>query len=346
MKVNVIWFRRFTYPVSLKLIRQKLSERRDSESIEFARKEMKRYLLKKRTAGKRYHPIILENISDGDVVLDVGCGTASRSIWLVRSKRVYNIGVDIDKSSLILAKAEIKEGSLGIIELIVADANFLPLKRDSVSLTIFNAALHHLPYTWKEILEETYQLLKEGGKLIVKEPCSMNPMYAAGTRILRSRFGLFFAASKREQYLARYDEGQIAFKPDELKQRLEEAGFSIERERFLDFIGMPLRRAAEKSRQPYSLVFKLLTYFTKPLDYIMERIPVIQKYCSIIIVVCKKSNSQSLGNARVRKADEPFGESDLEIEPIKFKEVFYCKRCDLIDSYTRTCGARARPDSR
>ena len=252
---------------------------------------MKRYLSRKRTPAKAlYHPIILENVSNGDVVLDVGCGTASHSIGLVRSKRVYSIGVDVNKSSLSLAKAETKKGSLGTIELIVADANFLPLKRDSVSVTVFNAALHHLPYTWKRTLEETYQLLKEGGKLIVKEPCSTNPMYAAGTRILRSRFGLFFAASKDEQHLARYNEDQIAFKPDELKQQLEEAGFSIERERFLDFIEMPMIRATEKSRQPYSSVFKWLTYFTKPLNCIMERIPMIQKYCSLIIVVCKKLN--------------------------------------------------------
>ena len=284
-----------------------MSERRDSRSIEFTKKEMKRYLLRKRTAGKGlYHPIILENISDGDVVLDMGCGTASHTIGLVRSKRVYSIGADIDKSSLSLAKAEIKKDSLGIIELIVADANFLPLRRDFVSVIVFNAALHHLPYTWKETLKETYQLLKENGKLILKEPCSMNPMYVAGTRILRSRFGLFFAANKHAQHLARYDEGQIAFKPDELKQRLEEAGFRIERERFLDFITILLRRAALKSRPPYSLVFKLLTYFTKPLDYIIERIPLIKKYCSFIIVVCKKSNSQSLGNARARKVDKHF----------------------------------------
>jgi len=174
--------------------------------------------------------------------------------------------------------------------------------------------------------------LKEGGKLIVEAPCSANPMCTAGTRILRSRFDLFFASSKDEQCLARYDEGQIAFKPDELKQRLEEAGFSIERERFLDFIEMPLIRAAEKSRQPYSLVFKWLTYLTKPLNCIMERTSVIQKNYSLIIVVCKKSNSLSLGNARACRGDELFGESDLAIDPIKFKENFYYKRCDLIDS--------------
>jgi len=116
---------------------------------------MKRYLSRKKTTAKGsrrvhqvlealYHPIILENISNGDVVLDVGCGTASHSIGLVRSKRVYSIGVDVNKSSLSSAKAETKKCSLSTIELIIADANFLPLKRDSVSVTIFNAALHHL----------------------------------------------------------------------------------------------------------------------------------------------------------------------------------------------------------
>lgn len=36
-------------------------------------------------------------------------------------------------------------------------------------------------------------------------------------------------------------------------------------------------------------------------------------------------------------AHEMFDESDLGIEPIKFKEAFYCKRCDLLVT-TRTCG--------
>ncbi|RLI47041.1 sulfate adenylyltransferase [Candidatus Bathyarchaeota archaeon] len=37
------------------------------------------------------------------------------------------------------------------------------------------------------------------------------------------------------------------------------------------------------------------------------------------------------------RAHEMFDEMDLGIEPIKFKEAFYCKRCDLIVT-TRTCG--------
>lgn len=37
------------------------------------------------------------------------------------------------------------------------------------------------------------------------------------------------------------------------------------------------------------------------------------------------------------RAHEMFDEMELGIEPIKFKEAFYCKRCDLIVT-TRTCG--------
>jgi len=37
------------------------------------------------------------------------------------------------------------------------------------------------------------------------------------------------------------------------------------------------------------------------------------------------------------RAHEIFDELDLGIAPIKFKEAFYCKRCDLIVT-TRTCG--------
>ena len=272
-----------------------MSERKRSESLELTKKEIKRHLLRKRKVRKgSYDPIILENISDGDIVLDVGCGTAGHCIELVRNRRVYNVGVDIDKGSLSVARAEIKEGSLGGIELIVADANSLPFRRNSISVTIFHVALHHLAYTWKKILKEIYQLLKEDGKLILKEPCSMNPMYKAGTMVLRSKLGLFFASSKDKQYLVRYDEEQIAFNPDELIQQLEEISFGIERKRFLDFITLPLTRAASKSRKPFSSVFKLLTHLTRPLDYIVERTPVIQKYCSLITVVCKRLNSSSL----------------------------------------------------
>jgi sulfate adenylyltransferase len=37
------------------------------------------------------------------------------------------------------------------------------------------------------------------------------------------------------------------------------------------------------------------------------------------------------------RAHEMFEELDLGIEPIKFEEAFYCKRCDLIVT-SRTCG--------
>lgn len=267
---------------------------RQTDTPIFSRKEMKRYLSRDRTVSREYHyrkvydpSLVLKSIRNNDTFLDIGCGTAGWDAELARKNRVYVIGIDIDRKALRKTKAETKTDSLGRIEMVVADANFLPLRKNSVDVILFKASLHHLPYTWKEVLKECYHLLKKDGRLILQEP-SINPMYNIGTRILRSRLGLILTGSKEKQRLARYDEGETAFEPNTLARTLEQMGFKVETEHFRDFVTIPLKQAVSKSREPIKSVFKLTMYLTKPLDYIAERTPIIQKHCSFITVVCKK----------------------------------------------------------
>lgn len=222
--------------------------------------------------------------------LDVGCGSASKSIQLVRKHNVYAVGLDVDRKCLREAKPHTKTSASGVIELVVADANFLPFKQNCIDVIMFLVALHHLPDTWKEVLKNCFLLLKRNGILVLKEPCLANPIYTLGVKFLRSKLGSLFAGEGK-QHLSRYDGKQTAFDSNDLTETLENTGFTVEAKQFRGFATLPLEQAASRSKTLYKSMFKTVAYLTKFLDYAVENTSITQKHCSLVTIVSKKEQN-------------------------------------------------------
>ena len=111
---------------------------------------------------------VLDGLEDGDVVVDVGCGTATQAIDLAaRRPGVRVTGVDGDPEILRLARA--KPGA-DRVELREGDATALPLEDGSAAAVICSLLLHHLPPGPKRAaLREARRVLRPGGVLHIAD---------------------------------------------------------------------------------------------------------------------------------------------------------------------------------
>ncbi len=80
--------------------------------------------------------LISANISSGDVVLDVGCGTGSL-LSMIDAEGVKRVGLDISPAMLRMA-ANVD------CHLLMGDAHLLPLRDGCVDLLVSTGTLHHL----------------------------------------------------------------------------------------------------------------------------------------------------------------------------------------------------------
>lgn len=96
-------------------------------------------------------------------LLDIGCGSgfvirAAQGIF----KKLY--GIDISENIL-------KKGSQFADGVICADADFLPLKDESIDMVVLFSTLHHF-YDFKPILNQIHRVLKAGGILYIDHDLS------------------------------------------------------------------------------------------------------------------------------------------------------------------------------
>jgi SAM-dependent methyltransferase len=128
----------------------------------------------------------------GDVagrrVLEIGCGSAPCSRWLVQQ------GADVvafDLSAGMLARAAELNRSTGIdVPLVQADAAALPLADASFDVVLYRLVLHHIAFQGPlaPCFEEAARLLRPGGVLVAIEPGLWHPV-GAGLQ-LANRAGL------------------------------------------------------------------------------------------------------------------------------------------------------------
>lgn len=102
------------------------------------------------------------SISEGMMVLEVGCGTGS--MWLRHEELIEKCEklVLADLSEGMLASAREKLGERSPIEYQQADIQCLPFENDSFDIVIANSMLYHVPDPNKGI-HEVRRVLKDGG---------------------------------------------------------------------------------------------------------------------------------------------------------------------------------------
>ncbi len=103
-----------------------------------------------------------KNLSPGQLVLELGCGTGRQAIQLAEHK-VRTVGIDISEHMLNLTKRKIDNLQLNeYVDLIVGDAEDPPVKDNCFNACILIGTLHHLPNKQVAIVNASKKIIRTG----------------------------------------------------------------------------------------------------------------------------------------------------------------------------------------
>ena len=118
----------------------------------------------RRAAGRVV--VAAANPSEGDVSLDLGCGTGEVSVVLARRAKQL-IGIDISPAMLEIAAQRVKSEGVDNVELRTGDFCTLPAL-SGISLVVSNYAIHHLSLDEKtRLFRQIFDLLPEKGLFVM-----------------------------------------------------------------------------------------------------------------------------------------------------------------------------------
>lgn len=119
----------------------------------------------------RQKQIELTGIKEGDIVLEVGCGTGVMSVLarLKTGNRGKVHGIDIAEKMIIQARKKAEKYGLDI-DFKVASIDSLPFPDNQFDVVVASLMFHHLPVRIKESgLKEIYRVLKDNGRLLLSD---------------------------------------------------------------------------------------------------------------------------------------------------------------------------------
>jgi ubiquinone/menaquinone biosynthesis C-methylase UbiE len=122
---------------------------------------VQRYFQRRKTAAIKK----LLRASDGEIILDIGCGSGVQIMALNVNSPKFLIGTDISLDALIYAKNKNITGS----EFVRCDAQHLPFKSHSIDKIICAEVIEHLNKP-KLMIDETQRILKNNGSIVITTP--------------------------------------------------------------------------------------------------------------------------------------------------------------------------------
>ncbi len=143
--------------------------------------------------------IFSSNISDGEIVLDIGCGTCDTPIKLAL-KNCKVIGLDISKNMLSIAIKKISDRGINEILLCKGDAENLPFNENKFDYVISEFTLNYVNYP-KKVLKEMLRVLKKDGKIIIIFS-NKKPMYIIFWEFLIGNWDFIKKIKKRKETIS------------------------------------------------------------------------------------------------------------------------------------------------
>ena len=116
--------------------------------------------------SRRFYRDLLKEleITDGDSVLDVGCGTGYILSRIGEQRNIRGFGLDVSESMIAVAKEKHPE-----YDFIIGDCAKLPYDDASMDIVTACMAYHHFP-NQKDFRKEALRVLKPGGRLYLCDP--------------------------------------------------------------------------------------------------------------------------------------------------------------------------------
>jgi SAM-dependent methyltransferase/uncharacterized protein YbaR (Trm112 family) len=135
--------------------------RRDDDRRRFEEQPSKRFV------GETLRAWILPQLEPGDRILDIAGGSGVYASQIAQEAGVAVVGIDISES---MVRQRSEDPSLPLN--VVGDMEALPFASGSFDGVLFVAALHHVPDALPA-LREAWRVLRPGGRLYAREPCSL-----------------------------------------------------------------------------------------------------------------------------------------------------------------------------
>ncbi len=173
---------------------------------------------------RRARRIIEEvNPTDGDKILEVGCGDGFYLHLLSNLDiKLSLVGVDIDKLALGSAKRNLKGKS---VKLHWADlVEKLPFKNNSFDKVIISEVVEHLNDDVKG-LKEVRRVLKKGGRLVLSVPNHNYPLFWDPVNWTLEHF--FGTHIKSGFWAGLWNQHLRLYKPQEIRKVVEKAGMTV-----------------------------------------------------------------------------------------------------------------------
>jgi ubiquinone/menaquinone biosynthesis C-methylase UbiE len=113
---------------------------------------------------------------DGKQILEVGCGQGHNSVFFaMHGAEVY--GFDLSSAGIRMADEIASANGVGDrCHFRVANVSAMPYEDESFDVVVYNAVLHHV-FKYPNVKEETFRVLKPGGRLFFAEGVRDNAAY-------------------------------------------------------------------------------------------------------------------------------------------------------------------------
>ena len=149
------------------------------------------------------NPTALASLKEGEVVLDLGSG-AGFDCFLAAAKVGKSgkvIGVDMTAEMIEKARGNASKDSYRNVEFRLGEIENLPVADNSVDAVISNCVINLSPDK-KRVFEETYRVLKPGGRVMVSDIALLKELPPEIKNSIGAYVGCVAGANTKEEYLA------------------------------------------------------------------------------------------------------------------------------------------------
>lgn len=140
-------------------------------------------------------------LQEGEVVLDLGCGGGAEVILAARlvGERGFTYGLDMTDEMLELAAKNIIEARVSNAQIIKGHIEAIPLPPASVDVVLSNCVLNFCAHK-RTALSEAFRVLKPGGRMVISDLVSFEPIAPEVYHDLCTYVGCFNGMSSDEEY--------------------------------------------------------------------------------------------------------------------------------------------------